>query len=197
MANKVEERLKAIPEPITQLIEKVRKGDADARNQLWEVILPLLKQKAEADLRGNNVGGVMRPSDLAQDAAIELIKREEIGWKDRVHLYAFAATAMRHIMIDRARKHLAGNRAPLPIDELLGEASQNDVTMIEMDELLDQLAAREPAKARVVELRLFGGLTNDEIAEVTGLSLATVKRHLTFSRAFLLSRINGGKEIKE
>lgn len=194
MANKIEEHLQAIPAPITALIGRVREGDEQAREELWGVIFPLLKQKAEADLRGNNVGGVMRPSDLVQDAAMELIKREKAGWNDRVHLYAFAARAMRHIMIDRARKHLAGDRTPLPIDDALGMPSGEDVSVIEINQILERLEEADLEKARVVELRLFAGLNNEEIAMVTGISTATVKRHITFCRAFIMARLGKGEE---
>lgn len=194
--NKVEERLKAIKEPITNLIAKVREGDEEARDRLWKAILPLLKEKAEANLKGNNVAGVMHPSDLLQDAFLALMKREKIGWNDRIHLYAFAATAMHHIMIDQARKHLAGDRAPLPMDDFLGVPIKTHLSVIEVNEALDQLAAKDPVKARVVVLRLFGGLTSEEIAEATGLARATVTRHLTFSRAFIMSRIGEEKNVK-
>ncbi|MFZ4628703.1 MAG: ECF-type sigma factor [Blastocatellia bacterium] len=189
MGKKIEDRLKEITEPITLLIGKVREGDNVAREELWKIFFPLLKQKADFCLRGNNVAAVMSPSDLVQDASMVLLKCEEIGWNDRAHLYAFAATVMRHIIIDRARKHLAKNRIYLPIDDLAGAPVPQDPSVLEIDEVLHQLTQADPVRARVFELRFFGGLTNEEIAHVTGVSLATVKRYWTFSRAFILSRL--------
>lgn len=196
MNKKIEDRLKEIAAPITLLIGKVREGDDDAREELWKIFFPLLKQKADSCLRGNNVAAVMNPSDLVQDASLVLLKHEEIGWNDRAHLYAFAATVMRHIIIDRARKHLAKNRIQLPIEDLTGEQASHDPSVLEIDEILRQLAEVDPVRARVVELRFFGGLTNEEIAHVTGVSLASVKRYLTFSRAFILARL-GGRSLSE
>ncbi|NBO63488.1 MAG: sigma-70 family RNA polymerase sigma factor [Acidobacteria bacterium] len=185
----MENRLSEITEPITILIEKVREGDNSARDRLWQIFLPILKQKADAELRGNNVGAVMNPSDLVQDAAMILVRHESIGWNDRVHLYAFAATVMRHIIIDRARKYFGGDKMPLPLDNIEIHQTKFDPTVLEIDELLNQLAEIDRLKARVMELRYFGGLTVDEIAQVTGLSPTTVKRYTTFARAFILSRL--------
>ena len=185
----MENRLSEITEPITILIEKVREGDNSARDRLWQIFLPILKQKADAELRGNNVGAVMNPSDLVQDAAMILVRHESIGWNDRVHLYAFAATVMRHIIIDRARKYFGGDKMPLPLDNIEIHQTKFDPTVLEIDELLNQLAEIDRLKARVMESRYFGGLTVDEIAQVTGLSPTTVKRYTTFARAFILSRL--------
>lgn len=192
MTKKTEDRLQSISEPITLLIGKVRDGDTEAREELWKIFFPLLKQKADSCLRGNNVGAVMNPSDLVQDASLVMLKHQEIGWNDRAHLYAFAATVMRHIVIDRARKHLIGNRVQLPLDDLTdltGHAAPGDPTVLEVDEILNQLSREDPIRAKVVELKFFGGLTNEEIAHVTDLSVATVKRYMTFSRAFILARL--------
>lgn len=188
---KIEDRLREIAAPITLLIGKVREGDELAREELWKIFFPLLKQKADFCLRGNNVAAVMNPSDLVQDASMVLLRHEEIGWNDRTHLYAFAATVMRHIIIDRARKHLAKDRIQLPIDALSGKPAPHDASVLEIDEILQQLATVDPVRARVFELRFYGGLTNEEIAHVTGVSLASVKRYWTFSRAFILSRLSG------
>ncbi|NBO63666.1 MAG: sigma-70 family RNA polymerase sigma factor [Acidobacteria bacterium] len=191
MKKSEDDLLSNIPEPVTVLIGRVKDGDAVARDHLWQIFFPLLKKKADICLRGNNVGAVMNPSDLVQDAALVLLKHEALGWNDRAHLYAFAATVMRHIVIDRARKHVAGNRMMLPIDELTGQAAPGDPTILEIDQVLNQLASVDPLRAKVVELRFFGGLTNEEIAHVTDISVATVKRYMTFSRAFIIARLNG------
>jgi len=190
LKNRIENQLNQIPEPITLLIGRVRDGDPDARERLWKIFLPILKQKSDADLRGNNVAGVLNPSDLVQDAAMVLLRHESIGWNDRVHLYAFAATVIRHIIIDRARKHVIGNRLRLPLDDLHDQAIPTDPSLLEIDDILNQLARIDPAKARVFEMRFFGGMTNEEIAGATRLSQTTVKRYIAFARAFILSRLD-------
>src|SRR5262249_5110065 len=195
--NNNNEGLKAIPEPITELIDRVRKGDQEARTRLWNLIFPILKVRAEIALNGNNVAGVMRPSDLVQDASLQLLAHEKEGWKDRNHLIAFAVMVMRHIVIDRARGPLGKARVQVQLDESSDLIVSNDVSWVEVDEILTRLAASDPNKARVVELRLYGGLTNQEIAEVMEISVATVKRHLTFSRAFIMAQISETKNAKQ
>jgi RNA polymerase sigma factor (TIGR02999 family) len=188
--NKNNHGLQAIPEPITDLIRQAQKGDEDARKKLWDLVFPIMKQRAEAMLKNDRVGGVIRPSDLLQEAFVQLIAHEEIGWNDRKHLYAFAVTVMRNLVTDQARRQLRKDRAFTAVDDALGIAFNEDVSWVEVDEILEQLEAEHgAAKARVVELRAYAGLTNQEIAEHLGISLATVKRHLLLARAFIMSRM--------
>lgn len=182
--------LQAIPEPITDLIRLVQKGDEEARKKLWNLVFPILKQRAEVMLKNDRVGGAIRPSDLLQDAFIQLIGHEKIGWNDRKHLYAFAVAVMRHLVTDQARRRFHKDRVFTPVDDALGIIFNDDVSWVEVDEILKQLEAEHgAAKARIVEMRAYAGLTNEEIAEQLGISLATVKRHLTLARAFIMSRM--------
>ncbi len=176
-------------EPITELLHRANNGDEDARNRLWEVLTPLLKQRAHLLLKGNNVAGIVRTSDVAQDAILQLLQREPMSFKDRQHLLGYAAVAMRHLIIDLARKHKPGERQFETIDEQLGLKLDHDVSWIEVDEILKVLEAQRPLMAQVVVLRAFGGLTNEEIAEVRGISLATVKRQLQLARARIMSQL--------
>jgi len=172
------------------MLHRARSGDEDARQNLWTILLPLLKQRARQALKGNNVAGFVNTSDILQGAIEQLLRHEEMGFKDRQHLIGFAVKAMRHLIIDLARKHKPNERQLVPVDEQLGLKLNADVSWPEVDEILNQLAALNPATAQAVELRAFGGFTNEEIAAELECSLATVKRHLHTARAFIMGRLS-------
>jgi RNA polymerase sigma factor (TIGR02999 family) len=176
-------------EPITELLERARRGDEEARARLWNVLLPVLRQRARQELAGNNVAGFVSTSDILQGAVEQLLGHEAKGFNNRRHLMGYAVTAMRHIIIDLARKHKPGERHLVPVDEELGLKIDDDVSWPEVGELLDQLAVRNADAARAVELRAFGGFTNEEIAKELECSLSTVKRHLLLARAFIMGRL--------
>jgi RNA polymerase sigma factor (TIGR02999 family) len=177
-----------MPGPITELIQRVQKGDEKARNELWEQLYPLLRQKAAAMIRLDEVGGVARPSDILQGAFVQLLAREKMGWNDSRHLMRYATTVMRNLITDLARGQLKRARAGVPIDDELGLVMSDDLSWIDVDEALQQLEEINAEATRVVELRAYAGLSNEEIAENLGISLATVKRRFEFARAFIEDR---------
>lgn len=177
-----------MPGPITELIQRVQKGDEKARNELWEQLYPLLRQKAAAMIRLDEVGGVARPSDILQGAFVQLLAREKMGWNDSRHLMRYATTVMRNLITDLARGQLKRARAGVPIDDELGLVMSDDLSWIDVDEALQQLEEINAEATRVVELRAYAGLFNEEIAENLGISLATVKRRFEFARAFIEDR---------
>ncbi len=177
-------------ESITELLRRARSGDEDARQSLWKILLPLLRQRARQMLNGNNVAGFVNTSDILQGAVEQLLRREPLGFQDQQHLMAFAVTAMRHLIIDLARKHKPNERQLVPVGEQLGLRLNTDVSWPEVDEILNQLAALNPISAKAVELRAFGGFNNDEIAAGLGCSVATVKRHMQTARAFIMGRLS-------
>jgi RNA polymerase sigma factor (TIGR02999 family) len=190
--NKKEIKLNEINAPITELIQLARAGDTAAQQRLWEAMMPLLKEQARDILSGDKVAGVMRPSDLLQDALLRMVRHEKIGWNDRQHLFKSAAKIMRHIVVDQARKHLNPDRQLLLLDESFGIKFNNDVSWVEIDEILNQLAAQSPIgerQAGVVELRVFARLSNEEIASTLDISLATVKRDWVFAAATIGARL--------
>lgn len=173
------------PGPITELIQRVRGGDEAARNELWERLYPLLRKRAVAMMRVDEVGGVARPSDILQGAFVKLLARERIGWNDSHHLIRYASAVMRNLITDLARGQLKRARVGSPLSGAFGLPINHDISWVEVDEALKKLEEINPVAARVVELRAYGGLSNDEIADNLGISLATVKRRFEFARAFI------------
>jgi RNA polymerase sigma factor (TIGR02999 family) len=187
--NKQDKKLQDIPEPITKLIQQVKRGDQQARERLWGIVLPLLEGKARNMLNGDRVAGVMRPSDLSQDALKHLIQYEKIGWNDRKHLFAFAAEVMRHIVVNNARKHLKKDHPMLMLDEAMGIEFNNQEDWVEVDLALKKLAHGSKAGARlakVIALRIFAGFSLEDIAYVTEISRSQVKRDITLARTRLM-----------
>jgi RNA polymerase sigma factor (TIGR02999 family) len=148
-----------------------------------------LRKLAARYLRGERAGHTLQPTALVHDAYLRLAGRDVVTWQNRAQLFAVAAQAMRHALVDHARGRLREKRGGGAIrvtldDEALG-AGEPDADLVALDDALRALEALDPQKSRVVELRYFGGLTIEETARVLALSPATVKRDWTLARAWL------------
>ena len=183
--------------PVTQLLLDWRQGDAQALEQLAPVVYNELRRLARGFMRGERAGHVLQTTALVHEAYLKLIDLE-LDWQDRVHFYSVAARLMRRVLVDFARERNAdkrgGGMAPLELDEALVGHERLDTTvdLIALDQALEQLAKVDERKVKVIEMRSFAGLTIDEVAEVLGVSHATVERDLSFARAFLTRRLTGG-----
>jgi RNA polymerase sigma factor (TIGR02999 family) len=188
----------ANPETTTALLAQVREGGdraVDARNRLLPLVYEELRDLAERYMRAQNPAHTLQTTALVNEAYIRLVAREAQGWESRAHFIGVAAKAMRSVLVDHARRRKAGKRGgarrriPLEGAAILTEDPSDDLLAI--DEALSRLSATDEQKGRVVELRFFGGLTNDEAASVLGVSSATVKREWRFARAWLYSELTG------
>lgn len=175
-------------------------GDADDVSgvQFWNTtILPLLEEIAERHLRGERESVTLEPADLVQEAYLRL-SRLTLPLIDRQHFVSMVSRAMRRVLVDRARRKQAAKRGSrpmritLPCDEGSG-FEQDAVQLLELDSLLDDLARADERKARIVEMHYFGGLTRSEMAELTGLSPATLGRELSFARSWILAQIHDAR----
>ena len=179
------------PEPgeVTRLLARMRGGDISAEADLLPLIQSDLRRIAGILMKGEAPGVSLQPTILVNDILMKLVYGANIEWQDRAHFFATAARQMRFILIDHARKTKAqkrvtsGTRLPLNAVSLISLGHQTEV--IEIDEALTRLAAEHPEQARVVEMRIFAGYTNEEIAQVLGTSDRTVKRYWSFARAWL------------
>jgi RNA polymerase sigma-70 factor (ECF subfamily) len=153
-----------------------------------------LRRVARRYLRSERPDHTLQPTALVHEAYIRLLGQREIMWQNRAHFFGVAAQLMRRILVDHARAHQAekrgGHKQKVPLDEALEYTADKSAELVALDEALDRLAARDPRQARVVELRFFAGLTEQETAELLGISVRTVKRDWDVARAWLYKEIN-------
>jgi RNA polymerase sigma factor (TIGR02999 family) len=185
--------------PTTQLIAAARDGDRAALDALLPRVYDELRQIARARLRRRRPGETLNTTAVVHEAYLKLTAGETPPFEDRAHFFALAARAMRFVLIGYARERAAlkrgGPGADLPLDEALavaaeGEADAHD--LLALDAALDRLGVLSERLAETVEMRFFGGLTHDEIAEATGRSVPTVKRDWRRARAYLYQLMHDG-----
>ncbi len=177
----------------TQLLHDAREGDRDALDRLFPRLYDELRQLAHAKLRRHRPSETLNTTALVHEVYIKLTTGENPSFTDRVHFFALAARAMRFVLIGYAREQAAqkrgGGQPHLTFNEALGttptHADAEAVNLLALDDALNQLARLSERLAEVVELRFFGGMQHEEIAEHTGRSLATVKRDWRRARAWL------------
>jgi len=180
--------LSAEAESVTQLLQALTEGDADAAERLAAVVYGELHVLAVAAMRGEAEGHTLQPTELVHVAFTRLVDHKMVAWQNRHQFYAVASRAMRRLLVDHARsrrqiKRDGGERVPLTVD--IGAVESHDVNVLDLNDALDKLARLDARQVQVVELRYFGGFSIDEISEVLHISPATVKRDWTVARSFL------------
>lgn len=181
---------------ITQLLRQWREGDGSARDRLVAVLYPELRALADRQLRGERSNHTLQPTALVNEAYLRLSGLERMDWQDRGHFVHMAARVMRGILVDHARRRQAAKRdgglqvTLTGVDLAAPEAG--DVDALALDAALARLEQLDPDKARVVELRYFGGMTIEETAEAMASSPATVKRQWQAARAWLFAALADG-----
>ena len=188
-----------MPEPTvadtTRLLRAWARGDSGALEQLTPRVYGELRRVAARLLRRERSGESLQTCDLVHEAYLRLMDASNLQWQDRAHFFAVAATLMRRILLDRARRKMTAKRGGRPLQVDLDEAVELSLRgprqLIALDDALRVLAGVDPLKGRIVELRFFGGLTVQETAEVVGLSAVTVNQHWKTARAWLLAEVAG------
>ena len=182
------------PSTITQLLIRWRNGDQAVLHELVPQVYSELRRLAEHYLRQERPYHTLQATALVHEAYLRLANEKEIDWQNRAHFFGIAAARMRHILVDHARSREAAKRGGgayrLSLSEADQLAEQRDVNLLALDEALERLDALDAQKARIVELRYFGGLTIEETAEVLKISPATVKRDWSMARAWLRGEIS-------
>ena len=187
------------PSEVTGLLERWRGGDSDAFDQLMPIVYRELHHVARNHMRGED-GSTLQATALVHETYLRLL-RMDVDWQGRVHLFAVAAGAMRRILVDRARRRRAekrgGEAQPVELAEvadLVASQGLDADELLALDDALRSLGELDDRKAKVLELRLFGGLTIQETSEALSISTATVERELRMARAWVARRLEGASE---
>ena len=178
---------------VRRLLEAWRNGDADAPGKLMPLVYDELRRIARRYMAKERIGHTLQTTALVNEAYLKLAKEEGVQWKDRAHFFALAAQAMRLLLVDHARRRRrikrGGDPDRITLDEHAREATDAGVDILALHDALDRLAAIDPRKAGLVELRYFGGLNVEEIAEALGIAPITVKREWAKAKAWLYDQL--------
>ena len=180
----------------TRVLSELGRGDASAAQRLLPLVYEELRALAGAHFRRQEADHTLQPTALVHEAFLRLSNKSNVEWVDRNHFMAMAAGAMRRVLADHARRRNTLKRGEkwhrLTLNEMSAEARDRDVDVIDLDEALTKLADLHVRKARVIELRFFGGLTNEEVASVLNVSRKTVVQDWTVARLWLRRELSGG-----
>jgi RNA polymerase sigma factor (TIGR02999 family) len=177
------------PQEFTVLLREWSAGNEGALPQLMPIVYQELRKLAAAKLRRERSGHTLQPTALIHEAYMRLVRLRQAEWHSRAHFFAIASQIMRKILVDHARKHKAMKRGgydeKVSLDEGLSFARERGATLIALDDALRELASFDDRKCRLIELKYFGGLQGEEIAEALGVSRATVTRESRLAEAWL------------
>jgi len=181
---------------VTQLLRGWHGGDREGLDALLPVVYKELRRIAHFQLRKEREDHTLQSAELVNEAYLRLVRMNPPQWESRTHFFAIAAQLIRQILVDYARRHGAWKRGAgqgaLPLEDASQLLQGKDVDVVLLDDALKALAELDPRKAKVVELRFFGGLTFAETAEVLDVSAVTVSRDWSTARAWLHREMNRG-----
>ena len=179
---------------VTELLVRWRGGDKAALDALLPLVYRELRRIANHYLQAERSDHTLQSTALVHEAYVRLTNQDLPQWQNRAHFFAVASQLMRQILVDHARTHRASKRGGSVFKLALEEAEEQpqvvDVDIVALDEALKTLANMDSQQSRVVELKFFGGLSNQDTAEVLGVSASTVKRDWTTARAWLFRELN-------
>jgi len=176
-------------EDITGLLHRWSDGDPVALEKLMPIVYDELRRLAQNVVRHEGGNPPQQRTALVHELYLRLVDQQRAQWRDREQFFGIAVKMMRRLMIDDARQRYAAKRGAgavhVPVDEALDQPAETSRTMIAIDEALTRFAEIDPERSRIVELRYFGGLDLEEIADLMQVSRTTVKRHWTVARMWL------------
>ena len=177
---------------VTQILLEWRNGNEGALEQLMPMVYDELRRLAAHYMRKERREHTLQATALVNEAYIRLVDMK-VSWQDRAHFFAVAARLMRRLLVDHARGHhrakREGDAAKISLDDAAEVSSGPPVNVLAVDDALTRLAEFDPRKSEILELRYFGGLNNDEVAEALGVSRATIQRDLRFAKAWLIREL--------
>jgi RNA polymerase sigma factor (TIGR02999 family) len=181
---------------VTTLLLEARAAGEDATSRLAELLYPELRRLAGALMRRERPDHTLQPTALVGEAFLRLVDQDQVTWQDRAHFLGVAARVMRQVLVDHARKRRTDKRGGgtprVTFDDALGHGAGDEGSVLDLHRALEKLAEFDPRGARVAELRLFGGLTVVETAEVTGVSERTARNDWAVARLWLARELGLG-----
>ena len=184
---------------VTGLLRLWSAGDELAFEQLVPLVYDELHRMALRYLVGERSTVSLQATALVNEVCLRLLGWDEVRWQNRGHFFGVSAQMMRRVLVDIARRRRATRRGAralhVPLEGIDVAAAEPDAVLVAIDEALEKLATEDPRKARVVELRFFGGLTMEETAQALGISLRTANNDWAFARAWLYRTLTEGREI--
>jgi RNA polymerase sigma factor (TIGR02999 family) len=183
---------------ITQILAKLKDGDSSSEAELVQVVYAELRKIAVGQLRRERGDHTLQPTALVHETYLRLLGAHRSAWHNREHFFRAAARAMRHILVDYARAAKAERRGGdhqtrVELSDLSGFVESKADEILAVEQVLDRLEARSPRQKTIVEMKFFGGLTDEEIASILDISVRTVKRDWSVARAWLHGEIYGSE----
>jgi RNA polymerase sigma factor (TIGR02999 family) len=177
------------PDEVSELLLAWGEGDRAALDELFPLVYGELRRIAHRQLRGERSAHTLNTTALVHEAYLKLVRMDRIPWRNRAQFFAIAARAMRRILVDyayrRRRQKRGGGQAPLSLADVVVMVDSRADELVALDQALERLEAIDPRHTRVVECRVFGGMSIEETAEALDLSPATIKRDWAMARAWL------------
>ena len=185
------------PDDITRLLQAAS-SDQRSAEELYRTVYDQLRGVASRQLQAERSGHTLGTTALVNEAYLKLVDQSRVDWKNRAQFFAIASRAIRRILVDHARHRQRDKRGGGAEHQSLTEAlyisaEESEVDILDLDNALTRLREVEPTKCEVVEMRFFGGLSNQEIAEVLGVTTRTVERHWGYARAWLFRYLEGAE----
>lgn len=181
---------------VTELLANASSGDQQALNALFPIVYEEMRRLAASYLRHERTGHTLQSTALVHEAYLRLVD-QKVSWQNRAHFLGIAAQTMRRILLDHAKRRSAAKRGggefTLRVDESVLAGKDRDLNLLALDNALSELEKIDPVRSRIVEMRFFGGLSNEEAAEVLGVSAPTVQRQWAGARAWLFKAMKTGE----
>jgi RNA polymerase sigma factor (TIGR02999 family) len=184
-----------MPDQITELLVEWNSGSAEALEKLLPLVERELRQIAANHMRHESPGHTLQTTALVNEAYLKLVDQREVRWQNRAHFFALSSHLMRRILLDHARAQRRAKRGGdvvhVDLDEVALITPEKSDELIALDDALERLAEFDPQKSKIVEMRFFGGLIIEEVAEVLGIAPVTVMLHWRLAKAWLGREIRG------
>jgi RNA polymerase sigma-70 factor, ECF subfamily len=178
---------------ITKLLKEAHNGDESALNELFPLVYDELRKLASIRMNSERANHTLQPTALVHEVYMRLIDQHSVDWNNRLHFFGLASEMMRRILVTHAvakkTDKRGGEFVHLELGEAISFAGEQEVDFVELDSALNELAKFAPRQAKVVEMRFFGGLTNEEVAEFLKLDERTIKRDWRTAKAWLFEKL--------